>query len=73
MNVKCQKLVYASRVPKPLGVQPGADALQTERATPYVPYLLVSPHVGGGERGHEHGITQRLVTGGVDHVPQSLL
>lgn len=73
MESKCQKLVYASYIPKPLGMQPSANALQTQGAAPYVSYLLVSPHVGGGERGHKHGISQRLVTGGVDHVSQSLL
>lgn len=73
-NIETEKEpINALYIPKPPGEQPSANAVQTERTAPYVPDLLVSSHIGGGEWGHKHGVTQGLVTGGVDHVSQRLL
>lgn len=49
------------------------DECETDGAAAYGTDLLVGVTVGGGERGHIDGVTDGLVAGRIDNVPQGLL
>ena len=60
-------------VPVPAADEPGVNVVRADRPPPHRAQLAVPPGVRGGEGGHVDGISDGLVAGGVDHIPQGLL
>lgn len=59
--------------PVPAADEPGVNVVGTDGASPDRAQLDMGPSVGCGERGHVDGVSNGLITGRVNHVPQCLL